>query len=356
MQDDPEMFFCRIRNKKGIGKPKIFTIRKVKNMEQIKKEKRLAALFYLLIFAGLMLFLTCAHPLYIYDADDWTYITNPRAAVPKPFGWNPTRILPEILMPLFAQIGRSCIDPFLQDYIQSLAIAFAVALAGMILLYFWALDRLLQKSYQLKAERYLVLLALLLWHFLPFCVAGEKSQHMFYAENVSCVFYYIIPGLLNAGAALLVLSGYRITQSRNALFTGVLLLGVYLCINSNMYQSFILTSVICAELFYQWVTACKEKQGFWYAVQKVAQKNKIKLAIVCAWFASILLELTGGRARSVSEAENLGLKNALVAFAKSVLRLNKIWLFGTTLVVAAAMAVCCYSMSRKSDEGGEKSY
>ncbi len=316
-------------------------------MKNLENNKRWQTAFYLLVFIGLLLFFTCAHPLYIYDADDWTYVSSPRPAVPMPFGWNPTRILPEILMPLAAQIGVSCINPFLQDYIQSMAIAFAVVLSGTILLYLAGMDWLLQKSYQLKQERYFLLLSILLWHFLPFCTADTQNQHMFYADNVTCVFYYIIPGLLNAGAALLVLSGCRLSRKNDVLLNGVLLLGIYLCINSNMYSNFILTAAVCAELFYAWLRELREKHTpFWRSIWQVLRENGVKTGIVCLWLLSILLEFTGGRAQQADDTQSFALRETLALFGQSVADLNKIWLIGTLALIVAAFIVCIISVKK----------
>lgn len=313
-------------------------------MESVKKRPGVKIAFYLVVFIGLMLFFTCDHPLYIYDVDDWTYVSSPRLAVPQPFMWNPTRILPEIMMPFFAQIGVSCIYPFLQDYIQSLAVAFAVALSGMIVFYLAGMDYLLQKSYRMRNERYLLILTLLLWHFLPFCVAGEKSPHMFYAANVTCVFYYIISGLLNAGAALLVMGGLRPAEKKNARFNGLLLLGVYLCINSNMYQSIILATAASAELFCSWIGVMKQSGcRFWKSIGQTIRENRAKTAVVCLWLLSLVLEMTGGRAQAASDASGLGVKNALQQFAQSIARLNLIWLAGTIGLILIALLVCVAS-------------
>ena len=319
-------------------------------MESIKKRPKAELAFYVLVFIGLMLFFTCAHPLYIYDVDDWTYVSSPRPAVPQPFMWNPTRILPEIMMPFFAQIGVSYIYPFLQDYIQSLAIAFAAALSGMIVLYLAGMDCLLRKSYRMGNQRYLLILILLLWHFLPFCVAGEKSQHMFYADNVTCIFYYIISGLLNAGAALIVLSGTRAAGKKSTLFNGLLLLGVYLCINSNMYQSIILATAVSAELFCSWIGVMKQNGcRFWKSVGQTIRENKVKTAIVCMWLGSLLIEMSGGRAKAASGAPDLGMQNALQCFAQSVARLNLIWLIGTVGIILIALLICMASKKHRSD-------
>lgn len=319
-------------------------------MELAKKNIKVKIAFYALIFIGLMLFFVYAHPLYIFDTDDWTYISEPRMAIPELFAWNPTRILPEILMPFAAQVARNCIEPLLNDYIQSLAVAFAITLSAAILLYLLGMDYLLQKSYQLKHEKYIVLLMILLWHFLPFCQDGTKCQHMFYADNVTCVFYYTISGLLNAGAALLILAGYRVRKENSAMLNGVLVLGIYLCINSNMYQSFIIVVAICAELFIQWIYCLKrERQKIWNSVWTTIQKNKTKTGIVCIWLVSILLERTGGRAQWLPDEDEKGLKIALSYFMQSLAGLNKIWLIGTAAVIIMALVICTVSIKRQND-------
>lgn len=323
------------------------------NLRSNGKWKRVA--FYAAIFVGLMLFFVCAHPLYIFDTDDWTYISEPRVAIPEWFSWNPTRILPEILMPFAAQVGLNCIEPLLHDYIQSLAIAFAIVLSAAIVLYLLGMDYLLQKSYKMKHERYIVLLMMLLWHFLPFCQDGTKCQHMFYADNVTCVFYYTISGLLNAGAALLILAGYRVRKENSAMLNGVLLLGVYLCINSNMYQSIILFVTVCAELFIQWICCMRrEKQKVFSSVWTTIQKNKVKTGIACVWIVSILLERTGGRAQWLPDEEERGLKIALSYFMQSLAGLNEIWLTGTLAVIIVALITCMISIKRQGDSAIKK--
>lgn len=314
------------------------------NLRSNGKWKRVA--FYAAIFVGLMLFFVCAHPLYIYDVDDWTYVSSPRPAVPMPFGWNPIRILPEILMPLAAQFGVSCINPFLQDYIQSLAIAFALVLSGVIVAYLGCLDHLLQKVYQLKKERYLLLLMILLWHFLPGCTEKAGWQHMFCAGNVTGVFYYTIPSLFNMSAAFLVMSGCKLSKKNDVLLNGAMLLGIYLCINSNMYPSIILAVAVSGELFCAWLKELKNGKKFWTAVRIIICENGVKTGIVCMWFLSILLERTGGRARWASDTQSFQLGKTLSYFVQSIKALNLIWLTGTAGMVAAALIVCAMVVKR----------
>lgn len=104
------------------------------NLRSNGKWKRVA--FYVTIFVGLMLFFACAHPLYIFDSDDWKYIATSRLPIPVPFiEWNPIKVLPEVLMPFVAQMGVSIIRPFMGDYIASMAFVAALVLALFVILY-----------------------------------------------------------------------------------------------------------------------------------------------------------------------------------------------------------------------------
>ena len=55
---------------------------------------------FLAIFISMFIFFTGAHPLIIYDGDDWANLSHMRHFIPMWHGFNPIKILPETLMPL----------------------------------------------------------------------------------------------------------------------------------------------------------------------------------------------------------------------------------------------------------------
>lgn len=132
-------------------------------------------------FFCLFAFFTVAHPLYIYDTDDWTYISSHRHALPMTHAWNPTKILPETLMPLAAEIGVRFIMPFSGDYIGAMAYAFAFFVAMFIVLYILAFGRVLKEKFSLDDKVISIMLVIfLLWHFLPFNVNGGGGRTVTY--------------------------------------------------------------------------------------------------------------------------------------------------------------------------------
>ena len=69
--------------------------------------------FCSLLFVCLCVFFIKIHPIMLFDADDWTYLAFTRTSklLPSRNEWNPTRILPENLMPLAGYLGK----PFLMQ-------------------------------------------------------------------------------------------------------------------------------------------------------------------------------------------------------------------------------------------------
>ena len=65
----------------------------------------------MLIFGGMFIFLSIINPLTVYDTDDWLYIYLLRKPIPLPNAWNPTKIFPEIFMPMASYFGAFFIYP-----------------------------------------------------------------------------------------------------------------------------------------------------------------------------------------------------------------------------------------------------
>ena len=120
------------------------------------------------VFLCMVLFYTKIHPLYIYDTDDWTYIAQTRIPLPGGSNWNPTRILPETLMPLTASLGAWLIMPFTHDYIGSMCTAFAIVIAMLEAVYFVGMYLVMKNVLNgKKTVAVLVTAGLFLLHFSP---------------------------------------------------------------------------------------------------------------------------------------------------------------------------------------------
>jgi hypothetical protein len=200
----------------------------------------------------LFIFYTVAHPLYIYDTDDWTYISYSRQPWPCAEQWNPTKVLPETLMPITAELGIRFIMPFSGDYIGSMAIAFAGMLVLFIIAYVYQFGKTLASLFNLRVGiKEIISVIFLIYHFLPFRV---NNKYLLYGGNVTCVFNYLIPALMNATIVMWFIgNGMENLHDNSFLKRGFYVLVLYLAINSNMFHSIILASFAGANLIISFV-------------------------------------------------------------------------------------------------------
>lgn len=118
-------------------------------------------------------------PMYIFDTDDWTYIGHRRHAFPEFNEWNPTKILPETLMPLASQIAAHVIYPLSGDLIQSLNYMFAIVFALCISLYFLLLIKVLKEDFGFGAKKcFILFFPIILFHFCPI-INNENVPELF---------------------------------------------------------------------------------------------------------------------------------------------------------------------------------
>ena len=272
----------------------------------MKKAMVARSLFLLFAAVALLFFYIYAHPLYIYDVDDWTYITFSRHAIPSAHEWNPTRILPETIMPLSALIGVDVIMPFTGDYIHSIGVAFAIVLVLFILFYLFNLGEAIKKTFGLKEGAVIFLTAaFLLMHFVVWKSKLTGTPHMLHGGNVTCFFFYLIPELLNATLVMWLMANKtgnkEAGKKRNVVHTGLMFLVFYLALNSNLFHSIILASFAGANILRSIIRRLRdkgkkeEKTGHSKSFGFIRQ-NAIWIAIIVIWIIVHLFEMNGGRA------------------------------------------------------------
>ena len=199
------------------------------------------SVFWICIFIGLFVFFSYVHPVYLFDTDDWNNISARRFGLPLWGWWNPSKVLPEVLMSYAGDFGVWFIKPFVGNYIISLMIACALVYSFIITLYFYGMSAVTEVKLGLKgAKNYVLTLLMVLLHFLVFKKQSEGNAHFFYATNLTCIFNYVIPALL---CATLVMYLIRTDIKKlNVLQRGFLVLATYLCVFSNLFDSVILVS------------------------------------------------------------------------------------------------------------------
>ena len=66
------------------------------------------------VFAAMLVFFTVLHPIPIMDEDDVIYTVLVRKAIPLPGSWNPSRMMPEVLMSLVGNLSGLATAPSLR--------------------------------------------------------------------------------------------------------------------------------------------------------------------------------------------------------------------------------------------------
>lgn len=328
-------------------------------------ERYLEILFLGIIFVGLFLFFVIVHPPYIFTADDWTYIVQTRKAIPLLKCWNPTKVLPETLMPLVAEMGIRFFMPLNGDYIASMATAFALLTSVCYTIYFALFYRLARKQFGLSGGYGMIMGGfIVLMHFLPFMKNMTGNGYMYSSSNVTELFNYTIPALLNTVLVLVFTKNGSFVEKRVNLFIkspklsdGMWLLLIYLAICSNMFQSILLTAYISGTLLVDFIVELKNRKRLtWESMIQYGRERAVKLIINISWLCSLFLEAHGGRAKSLKESESLlgGVPACIRLFIKIVCELNPFFI--ATVILPVGMALFLVIEKRKNMEDLEKRY
>ncbi len=261
--------------------------------------------YYLLlpvVFICLMSFFMVAHPLYMFDMDDWGYAIFHRRAIPNIYEWNPTRILPEVLYPFCAKIAAYIIYPFNNDILSAVNIITATVLSASIVVYLYLFYKLCNRI--LKADSKLSIIATFLFlisHFVLLDVEKISGNYLFWAHDVCCVYYYTIPSILNVILIFLFIINKYEKNEHDKYYLGMMIVLVYLAINSNLYQSGILIIFIVSSMLFSLINNKKD-------LKEIIVSNKSNLLLVIIWGIGVVLEAIGPR----SKASWLGVSNSLI--------------------------------------------
>ena len=265
----------------------------------MKKKNLQISIFLLIIFIFFFVFFYKIHPITIFDTDDWLYTFASRRAIPLINEWNPTRILPEILMPFVSSLSSVVIFPLTGDYIVALTIMHSIAVSLSITIYTYCFIELIKKIF--KTDNYLsicISIIFLMLHFLIFRSQYDNNEYMFIATNACCYYYYTIPALLNCSLVMYFLTNDSINKSNNILKKSLIILLCYLAIFSNLFQSIILAAFSFSLMVFEFIES-KYKFNIKEIIKFIKQKIGYFL-IILSWGLSQILEINGGRAKSLA--------------------------------------------------------
>ncbi len=255
--------------------------------------------FFGIIFLILIAFFTQVHPLIPYDGDDWANLSGFRAAIPKWGIWNPIKILPEDSFPVIGFIAAFIVTPLTHDYILSITLTSAAFFSLMIIAYLFLFSKILERRFHLDpCIIYTLTATFFLFHFLALQIPDRASQYLFGAVNLTCIFHYTIPALLNLSLVEYFIA-YGLPKcipfERGIGHCSLLIFFIYLAIFSNVLNSIILVAFISSCLLWEYKFALLSFKN----LKSILKENMFLLGILAVWFLSLLFEMTGGRAQSI---------------------------------------------------------
>lgn len=328
------------------------------NMSKKIKENLPLIIIAVGIFICLYIFFTVAYPLYIYDTDDWFNISYARHAWPTARIWNPIKVLPETLMAFSAEIGVRLIMPFTGDYIASMAYAFAFVIVLLIVIYIFSFGKVIKEKYGISHGIIsFMLIILLLLHFLSFNTHETNNTYLFYGENVTCYFNYIVPALFNAIVVMYLITHHQLkwNDKDRLLNNGLIILGVYLCINSNLFHSVVLMSYIGMKLITSLAgrISSKEKESISRVLKEYIKSNCFELIVSLIWLCSLIMESQGGRAGNNSR---FLLRKSFECFLDSISEMRRLFILIAAGVVLSSVIVYIISKIKNKVEKVDQIY
>ncbi len=312
------------------------------------KEKRIVLSVFILLFVGLFLYFTYAHPLMILDTDDWHYVGEPRHAIPG-FGrgvWNPIKVLPEMMQCLVSEIGVCFLMPFTHDFFMATSLAYAVFSSIVIAGFFYLLLRLLDRKFGLNGFQKLTILGLIVvLYFLTFVSADTGNENLFSEGNLTCFFNYTIPAVANMSLVLYFMTDGipdMIDNSVRVEKRAVILLVCYLCICSNLCENFYLAAYLGEVILLDVL----QKRG---SINDMVKRNRTALILYLGWVLSCFLELSGGRAGSVGHVDmKVSLGQSVDYFFALLMKVN-VWEGLCLAILLLAFAVVFFCVKNNSD-------
>lgn len=267
-------------------------------MTEKNQERLVHGGFYIAVFSFLLIFFVQKYPLIIDNLDDWTYCTFLRPAIPMWNAWNPSRVLPEILMPACAQIAV-WLMLLTGDYIGTIAWVNGVFLSLMITVYIALFMRLYSKRMNLHVSLP-VFFAVLFFamHFKKWSGPQGWNEYLFYTGAPTRCYFYLIPVLLNAQLVMLLETWENEDKGIHAEYrvrNGILIVLIYFAMFSNLFGSCILAVYAGYGLLCSGMQAVRRHLG----LKEVVKSNCLYIGVILTWMVSAIFEIFGGRADSL---------------------------------------------------------
>ncbi len=267
-------------------------------MKKMLKTLLPPALLLAAVFLSAFVLFAELQPFVIFDTDDWQNISFTRKAIPSPAAQNPTRVFPEIMMPLCANVAAYVIMPLCGvDFVDAFTIVCAMIASLFITVYVGLFYALVRKRCFLEVGTGVLVTAF--FYLLHFIVLSQ-GVHLFYANSPTNLFYYVLSGLLCASIVLYLMRIDMLDTlftKRDIVKKGVFIAMLYLALISNLFASVIIAAYVGLDLILGLLKTVRRKSG----IEDFFKQSIPKLIVLLAWLIVQFLETLGRRAHTMSE-------------------------------------------------------
>ena len=327
-------------------------------MENNLGRKTKLCLWYAGIFAFMFVWFTKIHPLALYDADDWTYISYVRKAVPSLQEWNPARIFPEVFMPLCGAIAAHIVMPLIGDYVWSVTLVSAAVVSIFIAIYVLCLGTFVKRLFNLndfgcRCTEFLFLIL----HFMVFVHDRQNNEYLFYCYDLTCYYYYLIPALVNASLVMMMAGNSwsnEFALQGNLVKQSIFVLVIYFAVFSNLADSFILAIYSGIAVLCSVGRAVKEKKCTRTTIIRYLKSNALHLYTLILWGISAVYEFLGQRAAAIAALRGQltfteGVKQAIINLYDCRRNCHRVF-FGIALLIVIVAGVLFIASRKKHEE------
>ncbi|WP_026497661.1 hypothetical protein [Butyrivibrio sp. WCD2001] len=296
--------------------------------------KKIFAIYGIIVFIFLFVFLSIINPLTVYDTDDWLYIGQFRKPIPMIGHWNPIKVFPETFMPVVSYLGVHYIMPLTHNYCLSLTLAHALFGSTLLTLYFSEFSLLFYRKKICSLSLSIIYgILFIILHFIAYIHSGNSNIFLIWSEDLTCFYNYTLSSVLCASLVMHSMSygGMKSLYKKSTLpHKAILAIWLYFAIFSNLFSSVILAAYVGTDLLFNLIESIRNRH---FNLIKYCSCNIINLLIIIIWFLSNFLETTGGRADDIGKST---LENVPLTISLSLVNILAINVF----ITALGLVVC----------------
>ncbi|MGT8859344.1 hypothetical protein [Enterobacter sp. 186315] len=302
------------------------------------KESITNTIFFFFICIMIFFFFRYIHPVTAASGDDWINLPFYREAIPEWAGFNPSKVVPELTLPLIGQISAFVIMPFGYDFLTAISITTAIFIS--LLTCIFLIQFFLLMKNKIGADNTVSLIITFICFLFLFgafkTLNDNRSPYLLWEAGLTCYFHYLTPALIN-GSMVLYLMRNDLTYANLSLLhptkVGGIVLAIYLCIFSNIFSSVFLAVYCGVSLIPPLINSLKYRNMSFL-------QHPIHIFAILLFIISAIFEMNGGRAGRIGK-DHLRIPESLSSLFSLLATMN--YLFATLIVVMTLIG-CIYSI------------